>query len=275
MRSFLKVLLVGILTALTRALGQMLIPDGAQTVLQPAVFTKNGTMPIAFMIYGVFAYSIIGALYLLIENKLSGHRIIKGLKYGLSCCAVWVAYLLEPLPHVGPMDKIAYPLADSMALIVMGLLLGLLLSKSAPKEIKETQGLSKSWLDVFCIAACFINGRIAQYFILNTYSSFNTAATPAILWTLLTGAVIAAVVLWLGKYLNEQNRAIKALLSGGVLFGANLLLFNFFMPLVFNTDILDLILRTAIDIGAVTAGLLLLPVPVPSKRRKEIRWIVK
>ena len=104
MRSFLKVLLVGILTALTRALGQMLIPDGAQTVLQPAVFTKNGTMPIAFMIYGVFAYSIIGALYLLIENKLSGHR---------------------------------------MALIVMGLLLGLLLVPVPSKRRKEIRWIVK------------------------------------------------------------------------------------------------------------------------------------
>lgn len=275
MKAFLKVILVGILTTLSRALGQMLIPDGTQSVLQPALFVKNGTLPIAFMIYGIFAYSIIAALYLLIENKLSGHRIIKGLKYGLSCCAVWVVYLLEPLPHISPIDKITYPLADGMALIVMGLLLGLLLSKSKPKEAKETQSLSKSWLDVLCIAACFINGRIAQYFILNIYSSFNTAATPTILWTLLTGVVIAAVVLWPGQYLNEQNKVIKALLSGGVLFGANLLLFNFFMPLVFNTDIPDLILRTAIDIGAVTVGLLLLPLPVSSKRRKEIRWIIK
>ena len=41
-----------------------------------------------------------------------------------------------------------------------------------------------------------------------------------------------------------------------VLFGINLTLFNFFMPLVFNADIPDLILRTVIDFLAVTVGCL-------------------
>ncbi|MBS1474151.1 MAG: hypothetical protein HP058_04460 [Massilimaliae sp.] len=43
---------------------------------------------------------------------------------------------------------------------------------------------------------------------------------------------------------------------GGLLFGVNLVLFNFFMPLVFAADIPDLILRSFIDILAVTVGCL-------------------
>lgn len=41
MKTILKVILVGILTTLSRVLGQMLIPDGTQTVLQPGPFVKN------------------------------------------------------------------------------------------------------------------------------------------------------------------------------------------------------------------------------------------
>ena len=40
------------------------------------------------------------------------------------------------------------------------------------------------------------------------------------------------------------------------MFGVDLILFNFFMPLVFDADIPDLILRTLIDILTVTLGCL-------------------
>ena len=45
------------------------------------------------------------------------------------------------------------------------------------------------------------------------------------------------------------------MILGGLLFGVDLFLFNFFMPLVFAADIPDLILRTLTDTFAVTVGL--------------------
>ena len=118
---FAKLLLAGLAATITRIAGQLLIPAGEQTVLGPSVFAQNGTMPLAFTVYGLFAYTGIAALFLLIRRRMGGSRLAQGLKYGLSCCAVWVVYLWEPLPHVAPLDRITYPLADSLALIVMGL----------------------------------------------------------------------------------------------------------------------------------------------------------
>ena len=46
------------------------------------------------------------------------------------------------------------------------------------------------------------------------------------------------------------------MILGCLLFGVNSILFNFFMPLVFDTDIPDLILRTLIDILTVILGYL-------------------
>lgn len=126
-KNILKIFAVGLAATVVRIIGQLSIPSGEQTVLPPSVFAKNGTMPLAFTVYGVFAYSLIASLFLLIRGRMSGSRILQGLKYGLSCCVVWILYLLEPLPHVAAMDRITYPLADSLALVVMGLLLGWLL----------------------------------------------------------------------------------------------------------------------------------------------------
>lgn len=87
-KNILKIFLVGLATTVVRIIGQLSIPAGKQTVLAPSIFAQNGTMPLAFTVYGVFAYSLIAALFLLIRTRMSGNRILQGLKYGLSCCVV-------------------------------------------------------------------------------------------------------------------------------------------------------------------------------------------
>lgn len=69
---------------------------------------------------------------------------------------------------------------------------------------------------------------------------------------------------WLNHFITSKSQAKRAIILGCLLFGIDLFLFNFFMPLVFAADIPDLILRTCIDILAVTIGCLAL-----THRRKE------
>ena len=113
-KSILKLIFVGMATTVVRIIGQLSIPAGEQTVLAPSIFAQNGTMPVAFTIYGIFAYSLIAALFLLIRKRTGGNRIWQGLRYGFACCAVWIVYLWEPLPHVAPLDRITYPVAENV-----------------------------------------------------------------------------------------------------------------------------------------------------------------
>ena len=135
-----KLLVIGLLTTIVRIIGQLFIPAGTQDVLKAIIYVNNGTMPIAFTIYGILAYTIIASMFLLVKDKISGSRVIRGLKYSISCCLVWVIYLLEPLPHVAFMDKFTYPIADSIALLAMGSLAGSLL---CPKEKSIAKILSR------------------------------------------------------------------------------------------------------------------------------------
>lgn len=152
-KNILKIFLVGLATTVVRIIGQLSIPAGEQTVLAPSIFAQNGTMPLVFTVYGVFAYSLIAALFLLIRTRIGGNRILQGLKYGLSCCVVWIVYLLEPLPHVAPLDRITYPIADSLALIVMGLLLGRLFGN--PAQQADKKNLPFPILPVLTVTACW------------------------------------------------------------------------------------------------------------------------
>ena len=261
-KTILKIFLVGLAATIVRIIGQLSIPAGEQTVLAPSVFAQNGTMPLAFTIYGVFAYSLIASLFLLIRNRLGGgNRILQGLKYGLSCCAVWIVYLLEPLPHVAALDRITYPLADNLALLVMGLLLGWLLGKPEAAADRQRAGLAGFLaafpvLPALAVAVCFFAGRMAQYFLFDIYSSFDEKPLETVLWCLLTGFSLSCVMAWLHFYIGGGSRIKRAMVLGCLLFGVDLILFNFFMSLVFDADIPDLVLRTFIDILAVTAGCL-------------------
>lgn len=79
-----NILFIGAITTVVRIIGQLSIPAGNQSILGPSIFVQNGTMPLAFTIYGVFAYSIIAALFLFIRNQMQGNRLLQGFQYALS-----------------------------------------------------------------------------------------------------------------------------------------------------------------------------------------------
>ena len=255
MKMIINIIVIGIVSTVIRIIGQMIIPEGTQTILEPSIFSKNGTMPLAFTIYGVLAYSVLASLFLLIKDEVSGNKVMQGLKWGVSCSVVWIIYLLEPLPHVAMLDKITYPIADSIVLLVMGMLSGILLGND---NNNKTKRIDLQYRPILSITVCFVIGRLLQYIVFNSYSSFHEDMASTIVWIIVTGIVLSIAMEWLNEHLPAYKKGINALIIGVVLFGVDLFLFNFFMPLVFDTDIPDLIMRTVVDITGVTIGCLLL-----------------
>lgn len=43
-----EIILVGIMTTISRIIGRFLIPAGEQSILEPSVFANNGIMPLVF-----------------------------------------------------------------------------------------------------------------------------------------------------------------------------------------------------------------------------------
>lgn len=264
MKTALKILLIAFISTAIRITMQIFIPGDEQTVLAPSVFVEEGTLPIVFSVYAFFGYSIIAAMYLLVEERITGARVFKGLKYGAACCLIWVVYLFEPLPHNAGADfiiLIAYPVADGLGLIVMGLLIGLLISKESVNIIvqQNISGSARVLISFIILVACFITGRILQYTLFDIYSLFDTQRLNSLSWTTITGIAISAVFMWFNKLISHKNRVKKALLIGVALYGINISIFNFFALLVFKIDLADLLIRTFADIGFLTLGALLLP----------------
>lgn len=260
MKTVGKILFIGFISTVIRILGQLMIPSYEQDVLMTSIFVQKGIIPVVFSIYAFFSYSIITAMYLLVENRIPGMKILKGLKYGFAYCIIWAVYLFEPLPHsegAGFINIIAYPLADGIALIVLGLLIGLLLAKG--DKPAAMQNVNKAGFSLIFTFACFFAGRVFLYTVLDIYSSIDAHFFETILWVIITGITVSAVLIWFGQFIVNRSRVKRAVLVGCVLFGVNLTIFNFFAPLVFMSDITDLLIRTFIEIFFVTVGMLFLP----------------
>lgn len=247
-----KLILIGFITTILRAMLQTLMPVGQQTVLAPSMFINNGSMPLVFMVYGTFAYTMIAVIFLILHKNLSGNRIIKGLKFGILYSLLWSIYLMEPLAHGVPIDKITYPIADSAVLIVMGLLLGRFIAISSP--IKKYKFTKHSLGSIGFITVLFFIGRMIEYTIFNIYSSFNESPVSSIVWVIGTGIVIGLVFDYINPLIGSKSITYKSFIFGVVIFGVDLFAFNFFIPIIFNYDMLDLITRTIVDIIFVFSG---------------------
>lgn len=80
---------------------------------------------------------------------------------------------------MAPLDRITYPIANSLALIVMGLLLGWLFGNPAQQADKEN--LPFPILPVPTVTACFFAGRMLQYLFLDIYFSFDEKPLETVL----------------------------------------------------------------------------------------------
>lgn len=137
----------------------------------------------------------------------------------------------------------------------MGLLLGVLFSRKSNIR-KGKYNWKSTAVPVLAITTLFIAGRLVQYLIFDIYSSFHTKTNETLIWCICTGLIVACSLAWLRQYIIPANKFIQAITLGLLFFGLNLTLFNFFMPLVFDANIFDLVLRTAIDIISLSVGCL-------------------
>ncbi|MDR1642783.1 MAG: hypothetical protein LBT59_24085 [Clostridiales bacterium] len=267
MRTVLKILAVSVVTTVFRIAMQMVIPEADQNILQPSAFVANGTLPLVFSVYALFVYGMLTAAFLMFCQGVSGGGIVQGLKYGTTLSCIWATFMFEQLPHGTSflLDNALYALVDALALLVMGLLIGLLLAgknnvpenaqRKASSGSKVSSAKTAAWIPVTALA--FVLGRLLQYNVFNTYSSFEAKPVITMLWCIGAGAVSAGVTIWFRNRAADTGKFRHPLAIACLLFALNLAFFNFFMPLVLDVSVLDLLTRTGVDIAAISLGLLI------------------
>lgn len=295
MKKVYKIVGIGFLTALYRLVAQtplLFIPSG-EVAVAPSKWAINGTLPIAFFIFALVLYTLVVAFYAFI-NEYDNYTMMK---YGISLCFIWVVYLLEPSEIGGDVTTeisnliaaFAYPIVDGSAWLVMA---GLMCwqfgeNKKNKAAIKNTnknintnvnKNINKSTnndtnrsmptrykpkgmmealrvIGIPCLA--FWIGRAFSYNVIHISAEWDDRPLMTLVFLVMTGMVVPACLEWLRMQIKAKKEWQKCFISGGVIFGVNLLFFHGFVPLVFSVDIFQIFIRAIVDIIAFTVGMLI------------------
>ena len=234
---------------------QLLMPSTGNTPLPPSAINKAGLIPIAFTLFGLITYGLLAVVFVLIQEGLPGKRMTKGLVFGLLFGMMWAVYLFEPLPFsadASMVDTFSYPVVDGTTIAILGLLLGRFIGTDSRGTGKVA--ISFGTLTLLAIPVLFIVGRSLGYTAIGIYSFFADRPLGTMLWVAETGIWIGVMYLLLRPGIAIRSPLAKAAFFGVIVFGIDLLMFNLFIPIVFEMDMADLLIRTAIDMISVIVG---------------------
>lgn len=262
-RQWLKIALIVLVITIVRTMVQPLIPESGPSPFPPSVFVESGLMPVAFVIYGVVMLGLLAIVFMLVQGRLPGSRLAKGLTFGLTFGMLWFVYLLEPLPHGSWEIPVClyYPAVDGLTLASLGMALGVFVAVDSPKR-RETPRISPATAAILAIPLAFGAGRLLSYSVFHIYSSWTARPLDTLLWIAAMGAWTAVMYLALCPGIGAKSPHGKALFFGIVVFGVNIFLNDMFMPIPFDIGLLglgtftyeDMIVRTTVDVLAVVAG---------------------
>lgn len=251
-----KVLVVALITSILSAMIHALLPTGSSS-LPPSIFVENGLLPIVFIIYGFIYYALLGYIFVIIQNRLIGTKLIKGLKYGIFFCIITFIIYFEPLPTTNTLSltNMTWMVVDGIPYLILGVLLGRFLSKESKFQKTTKNYPSKKLLIV--IPLIFLIGRLISYNIFHIVSRYNNSPLTTLTWVLIVGSVLAILYYYILRpaILNTpKNTAIYF----GIIFGIYIFMFNFAYALIVSMSYegyIDFILRTSMDVIFVTLAI--------------------
>jgi hypothetical protein len=248
------------------ALVHGMLPSDSSPALPPSVVVQQGLLPVAFILYGALWFGVLSYIFVLIQGRLPGRKVMKGVSFGVFFCLIAFMLYFEPLPTTSPfLINMTWMLGDGLPLILLGILLGLFLTKKTgiPMEGNENRpetNSTRSLFFVLVIPAIFLVGRLFEYLVFNVTSSFSSLPLQTISWVFLFGLGTSILYYWLRSAFSKKTPLLSALFFGLVMFGVNMFLFNFAYALIVNltpTGSLDFFERISIDVLSITGGVYL------------------
>jgi hypothetical protein len=131
-----KILVIAFVFSVFYALVHGMLPSDNSPTLPPSVVVQQGLLPVAFILYGALWFGVLSYIFVLIQPRLPGSRVVKGVSFGLFFCLLAFMLYFEPLPTTSPfLINMAWMLGDGLPLILLGILLGLFLTKKSGMQI--------------------------------------------------------------------------------------------------------------------------------------------
>lgn len=200
----------------------------------------------AAVLYFLITFGILAYIFYMYEDKLSGTKVVKGLKYGVAIGILWWCGMLEGVTLWGttPLHEFLMGAGDSIPIIVTGLLLGKFTAKTNSDEKNRRKNF---FIPLIMFSIIFLAGRYFLYCTNIIKSGYSTTPYFTFFWTLFMGTTIGITYLLLGKVTQSSSTLISAIKFGVIVFGFNWFMYTIYMPFVFNISSVDAILRSAGD----------------------------
>jgi hypothetical protein len=161
---------------------------------------------------------------------------------------------LEPWANLGTplLADLIMGLNDSLPILFMGVLLGLIFKGN----MKGYTHKRKIQYHFVFITISYIVGRYFLYFFVKIDSGYIARPMETFIWTLIMGIWIGIIYQTLFVGITVIDRRKKIIFYSIYIFGVNWLLFNLFMPVIFELKLTDFILRSIGDTFFIFAGAL-------------------
>jgi len=218
-------------------------------------FVKNKLFEPAAGTFLLIVFIFLAFVFDLIQDKLSGDRISKGLRFGIAFGGLWFFGLIGSSIFLGsPLAKeLAMGVADGLPLLILGVLLGKLTATDCDRI--SSIRLAVYARSVTVIAIFFIAGQYLAFVLIGGhFPNFNIGGIGAFLWTLIMGLWIGIMYCLLEDKTRTDYPIKKAFRFGGIVFGINWFFFNLFLFLIIDVPLLDPFILAGLNIVSVIIG---------------------
>jgi hypothetical protein len=271
-----KILILSLFATFIDILGHII--DGTMLPQLPLSIISNTIgMRATVIIYFIIWFSILSLICLYTEKWLSGSKLIKGVKYGISFGVMMYFAACETNTIYGTpvIDDIRIAAVDSIAFIIFGVLAGQIFGTDSPD--KQQAWAKTNLFPILTIMIFYIIGRYFAYSFWKLNRIYGKTNFNIHL-DFIHGLSFGIMYLLICKNIDD-NPIRKAMIYGLLIVGSISLFGNLFFPFEYQSSfavmIPDYILgRSIVDMVSITLGVFL-GESIIQKYRNSINQSVK
>lgn len=249
----LKILLVVIAAVAVRIICSIIFGGDPISKIEPfgSLVKTFGIIPIVSVMFFI-SYLHLAVVFSLIHKYLIGNKYIIGLIYGCLFGLIWFFGMIEVaiIKNTSIYNEIIFGISEAIPIIILGFLMSLIFSEDIKRKINK---LSIKFIQLISsISITYLIGRYIYYIFIGNETSYFQKPLQTFFWTLGNGLLISFLYIFFKNAIKNFNLFNKAILFGFLIFGIDWILFNLFVPVLFNVANFEIFrtffLRAVIDI---------------------------
>ncbi len=234
------------------------MPAGVNEEFLDSVFVKLIGFPIISVLYFILLFSHCTIVMRYFGNDSILPKMQIGLRFGLAFAILYFFGMQEVLVEASPFEEWGFAFVsyqffmgagDFIPVLLLCVSIAyLILNNTNASSPVKTLNRSEKIKTVIFITGVFVIERLIGYETGIILSNHNTYPVPCYIWTIVFGIVLGCSYVTLYPvYFKNQNKLSLSFKLAVLTIGANWIIFNSFIGLIFSGYMLQMLLRSSID----------------------------